>query len=337
MGSSRWVARCAAICVVLAAPAVLAQPSATQKETARALMGEARELREQGDLVGSLKRFKAADWIMGVPTTAYEVAVTQAQLGDLVEARETLRRLLALQVYPDDPPPFNEARSKAKALDQQLSGRISTLRFAVTGVNKGDAYEVEVDGEAVPPALVNLPLRVNPGKHVVVARIDNREVKREVETGEAQTLDVELAFGKGTGAGAGEDSDAGNASEGATAEHAAPGKKRHAPTLSYVGAGVAVTGFLVGSVAGISAISHRNAAKRDCVGNQCPPSTWSDLDKAHSMATVSTVGFVVGTLGAAVGIGAAVLGSSDAKKEHAFTVAPTFGQRSGGVSVEGRF
>ena len=336
MGSSRWVATCAAICVLLAAPAVLAQPSATQKETARALMSEARELREQGDLVGALKRFKAADWIMGVPTTGFEVAVTQAQLGDLVEARETLRRLLALQQYPDDPPPFSEARSKARALDQQLSGRISSLRFAVKGAKKGDAYEVEVDGEAVPPALVNLPLRVNPGKHVVIARLDNREVKREVETAEAQTLDVELAFAKGAGDAADVDSEAGDSSESPNAQHATAGKRRHAPTLSYVGAGVAVTGFLVGSVAGISAISHRNAAKRDCVGNQCPPSTWSDLDKAHSMATVPTVGFVVGTLGAAVGIGAAVLGS-DSKKAQAITVAPTFGQRSGGVSFEGRF
>src|SRR5882724_11625185 len=113
-----------------------AQPSAAQKETARGLMAEARELRDRGDLAGALKRFSAADSIMGVPTTGFEVAATQAQLGQLVEARETLRHVLAIAPGADDPEPFNEARSKARALDQQLLARLGALRFDVSGVSR---------------------------------------------------------------------------------------------------------------------------------------------------------------------------------------------------------
>src|SRR5688500_11391499 len=70
-------------CTVLALSLLLAtstghtQPSAAQKETARGLMAEARDLRERGDLQGALTRFSAADSLMGVPTTGFEMAVTQ--------------------------------------------------------------------------------------------------------------------------------------------------------------------------------------------------------------------------------------------------------------------
>jgi len=173
--------------LLLCASAGHAQPSAAQKETARGLMAEGRELRERGDLNGALTRFSAADSLMGVPTTGFEVASTQAQLGRLVEAHETLRHLLAVAPSPDDPEPFNEARSKARSLDQQLSARIGGLRFSVSGVGEDETLEVTVDGELVPKVLLSLPWRVNPGAHVIVARAGARQVKREVVVAEGQS------------------------------------------------------------------------------------------------------------------------------------------------------
>src|SRR5215471_2911491 len=83
-----------------------AEPSATEKETARALMTEGRDLRDHNDLKTALKRFQTADSIMHVPTTALEVARTEASLGQLVEARETLSRIGRMPEDPSDPPPF---------------------------------------------------------------------------------------------------------------------------------------------------------------------------------------------------------------------------------------
>src|SRR5687767_3133797 len=111
MTASRRPAAAAVLAVLLATSLLQAQPSAAQKETARGLMAEARELREHGDLQSALSRFSAADSIMGVPTTGFEMAATQAELGKLVEARETLRRVLTLPQSPDDPEPFNAARA----------------------------------------------------------------------------------------------------------------------------------------------------------------------------------------------------------------------------------
>ena len=114
MTGSRPLLRTAVLLALLLGCAVAqAQPSAAQKETARGLMAEGRELRDKGDLPSALTRFNAADALMGVPTTGFEVAATQAQLGKLVEARETLQRVLAIAVSPDDPEPFPEARSSS--------------------------------------------------------------------------------------------------------------------------------------------------------------------------------------------------------------------------------
>jgi hypothetical protein len=341
MASSPLLRGALLLALSLGSAAAQAQPSAAQKETARGLMAEGRELRDRGDLDGALARFNAADALMGVPTTGFEAASTQAQLGKLVEARETLQRVLAIATTPDDPEPFNEARSKARALDQQLRARIASLRFVVKGIKDGEAVELSVDGESVPKALLNLPLRVNPGRHTVVARVRQRELRRDVDVAEGQSVPValELASDEAKPAAPALESTLSLAPAEASLRLRAPlAQSRGLPTLAYVGGGVALAGLAIGSVTGISAISHRNDAKKACLDGKCPPSTWSDLDSARAMATVSTVGFVVGAIGAIVGVGSILLDGDDGvPSERAFVVSPSIERQSARLSFAGRF
>jgi hypothetical protein len=340
MTASNWLGGMLLLGALLGTGPAHAQPTAVQKETARELMAEGRELREKGDLEAALTRFGAADSLMGVPTTGFEVAATQAQLGRLVEARETLRRVLLIAQSPDDPEPFNEARSKARSLDQQLSARIAGLSFAIRGVPTDVALEVSVDGELVPKAVLSLPLRVNPGRHLVVARAAGRELKREVDTAEGQTSAVELAFaGDAPPAAAAADDSAAAPSAPSAPPAAAPAPTRNAlPPLAYVGGGVGLAGVLVGSISGISAISHKNEAKKGCVAGSCPPSTWSDLDSAHSLATVSTVGFVIGAVGVVVGAGAILLdGDEPSGAQRGFVLSPDVTRQGARLTIAGSF
>src|SRR5271169_6333782 len=92
MGSSRaraagWIVAFASI---LGTTSARAEPSAADRETARTLMQQGRELRAKGDLKEALKRFQAADEIMHVPSTGLEVAKSQVAIGELVEARDTI-------------------------------------------------------------------------------------------------------------------------------------------------------------------------------------------------------------------------------------------------------
>jgi hypothetical protein len=287
-------------------------PNDSQKEAARKLMAEGRELRDARDLTGALSRFQMADAIMGVPTTGYEVAATQAALGQLVEARATLRKLSSAPGSPDDPEPFKAARVKAKALDAELSERVASLRLQVQGAD--GSLRVSVDGIELAPDAVTEAVQVNPGRHRLVARNAGREQARDVDVAERETVPVSFVFSE----------EAVTAPAAAPVAHEEPAPapldappppppsaKSSVPTLAYVGGGVALAGLVVGSVTGSMALSRKHAAERGCVDNQCPPSTWDDLDSAGSLATVSTVSFVVCGVGAAVGIGALVFGQSD--------------------------
>ncbi len=272
--------------VLLIASAAQAEPGAAQKETARSLMAEARGLREHSDLAGALARFREADAIMGVPTTGFEVARTQADLGMLVEARETLHRILAEPTTEDDPEPFRDARKKAEALDEELDGRLASLRLLVVGLAPGTAISIRLDRDEVPEAALALPLRVNPGHHRIVVKAAGQELTREVDTGEHAAIDVELKFAAASASVARAEQPSSPA-QGDSRE-----RSQAIPTLAYVGGAVAGAGIVVGSVAGVLALSDKHAAEKGCVADRCPPSTWSDLNGAHTFATVSTIAFI---------------------------------------------
>ena len=270
---------------------LLAEPSAAQKETARSLMNEGRGLREQRDLPGALARFQAAHAIMGVPTTGFELARAQADLTLLVEARNTIRQILATPPEAGEPAPFQEARTKAEALDAELESRIASLHFVLLGVPPGSLMSLTVDGEVVAPAAVGMPFRLNPGEHRIEAKAPRASANSSVTVAEHDTIDVNLDF----------EPDATSPEMPHRGARAAAGDGL--PALVYAAGGVAAAGLLVGTVTGVMALSKKHDAQAGCRAGQCPPSTWPDLDSAHSLATVSSVGFIVAGVSMGVGVG----------------------------------
>jgi hypothetical protein len=278
--------------LVFAATRAGAEPTAAEKETARSLMAEGRDLRDGGDLKSALKRFQAADSIMHVPTTGLEVARTEAALGLLVEARETLQRVARLPEDPSDPAPFREARAQADKLDEELRRRIGAIRFDVRRAQGAPEPAIAVDGVALLSAVVDLPFRVNPGRHLVQGKLGSKEVTQTVDARESETLTVVLDF------------------RGAEPAPSEPRPRVEAgargwSTMTYVGFGVGTVGIALGAATGMLALTSKKAAERGCVAGDCPPSTWPDLDRMDTYARVSTASFVVGLIG--LGGGAATL------------------------------
>jgi hypothetical protein len=85
--------------------------------------------------------------------------------------------------------------------------------------------------------------------------------------------------------------------------------------LVYGGFGLAIAGFGVGAVTGISSISKVSDVKKDCKNNVCPTSRQSDIDSAKSLGNVSTVGFVVGGVGVIAGVIGVLMQGKDAHAE----------------------
>ena len=98
----------------VASVAHAAEPTAAEKVTARGMMDEGHARRDAGDHKAALAQFQGADAIMHVPTTGLEVAREQVALGQLVEARDTLQRVIRTPATGDEPEAFRTARTDAR-------------------------------------------------------------------------------------------------------------------------------------------------------------------------------------------------------------------------------
>jgi len=303
MRTSRMTAWITALAIALTPAVALAEPTAAEKETARSLMKEGRARREKGDHKGALENFTGADNIMKVPTTGLEVGRSQTDMNLLVEARDTFLRISRMPEEPGEPVAFKEARKEATALAAKLEERIPTVKLSMPNLPKGAKPTVTIDDAPVSAAMLPYPVKVNPGKHSVVATVGSFKQSAEVELIEGEDKEVPLDMAGAT------------ADEGAKDTPPPPAPDPNGPvdtapkppeggtsSLVYIGFGVGGAALLVGGVTGILAMSKTNSAKEQCEDTRCPPSTHDDLSSARTMATVSTISFVVAAVGVGVGV-----------------------------------
>ena len=322
MASDRQLARRArplgALLVFLAANSLAvaglaAGPTAADKDTARALMAQGNDLRTKGDLKGALQSFQAADAIMHVPSTGVEVAKTEAALGQLVEARDAALAVARTSPAPGEPKPFTEARKEAQALSDALETRIPALQITVKNTPAGSAPSVDVDGVAVPAQALAFPRKVNPGHHVVGASAGTAHAQAEVDVAERETKGVIVELpDAATTPPATVLAPAPSPDDHKSATPSDQPKKKF-PVLAVAGFAVGAVGIAVGSVTGLMSISKTSSLKDQCPNDQCPASTFdsdqfqSDKSTASTLGTVSTISFIVGGVGIAVGVVGLVL------------------------------
>ncbi|MBS2018994.1 MAG: hypothetical protein JST00_39370 [Deltaproteobacteria bacterium] len=313
MASRTVRARTAAALVVLASLActgvAFAEPSLSDRETARAAMDEGDAKRDKGDLKGALKSYQAADAIMGVPTTGIEVARTQAALGLLLEARETLAKVLRTPPKPGEPPAFTNARKAAETLNGELATRIPSVTIAVQPPEPNAPVQITFDGENVPPAATQAPRKVNPGKHVIVARSGAAERTEEISVAERESKTVNIDLAKKAAIGPGPSS----VDDGSSPESTGSGSGWK--VVMWSGFAVGAIGVGIGSVTGIMAFSKTSDVESQCTGTSCPPRVASDLDSSLSTGTISTVAFVIGGVGLATGVLGLVMSKSASTPE----------------------
>lgn len=311
-----------AIMLALSAPA-LADPTPQEKETARNLMDEGRDLRDdKKDPKAALERFKAADAIMHVPTTSIEVAATEVSLGMLVEAREVIAKILATQVQKGEPIQFKEARKRAQSLDDQIAARIPTL---IVNVNKAQpGTTVLIDGDALPPSLVGLPARANPGHHVIVASTKSMEGRQEIDLGEGEKKEVTITLEP----------------RGVEHETIAQEQPKEAPpvtkasgvrTFGFVMLGLGGAALVGGGVTGALTFSMQSDLATKCPNHVCGPESHDELATANTLALVSTVSFIAGGVLAVTGLVSVLVGKPHVEKATA-RVVPWIGPGSAGLS-----
>lgn len=307
-----FVASCALLAG--AAPPALAQSDA-DRATARSLGMDGEQALDSKDYKTAEDRFRRADNLVHAPTLMLGLARALAGLGRYVEAQEAYNRIVREGVAPGAPEAFKRALADAKREVDGMAPKIGGVTISVHGTGGADVptAKVTLDGAPVSTASLGVRRSIDPGSHVLQVTADGykpAEAHFEVTAGgsvdQPVTLEVDTsAQAAGAAAGAGAQGAAGGPSAGLPANPVpeTPSGGGARAVLPWVAFGVGGVGLAAGAVTGIIAMGKHSdlANSKLCNGTTCDPSQQSSIDSYHSMATVSTVAFVVGGVGVAAG------------------------------------
>lgn len=323
--------------LLIAAPAAAhAQRTAADLESARQLYNQGIELREKGDAKGALEKLRAAHALGNTPLTGLELCKTHAALRQPVEAREVCLGVARIPPLAQETSRSQEARTEASRIAEAERAKIGALRLVVKGVPPGREPTVTVDGVAVPAAALSEPRAVDPGVHVISARVgQGPETRATLETKEGETRELELAVQPPPPGDAPPPPPATGVRPGAEPVAPPPEKKKR-NTFATVSFGVAGVAGALGAVFGIMALSQESSLSDECPQKNCARDQWEDLDSAKSAGTASTVFFVV----SGVALGAALVSTVASSRASAQattkpTVTPVIGL--GGAGLHARF
>ncbi len=293
---------------------------AADTAAARMLGVDGVTLADSGDCQQAIEKLRKAEDLHHAPTTAGRLGECEIGTGHIVRGTERLQRLLREPLPANAPAPFVDAVTRArKVLDRALP-RIATMHVTVKAP-PGAKFQVRVDGEALPDALVDSDRPTDPGRHVVEAVAPGfLTAKRDVTLGDAETTTVSLELAPDP-----------NAPPPAPPRPAVAQAPAAVPTTppparassgTNVGAIVALSLGGLGVAAGIGAgavvASDSTDLSKACSPTKvCPSSKQSELSAAKTWATVSTVGFAAGGVGLATGLVLLLVGNhrSDAPTE----------------------
>jgi hypothetical protein len=257
---------------------------------------------EAKQYAAALEQYRAADEIMGVPTTGIELGRTLERLGRLLEAREVLRRVSEFPQRADEPKPFSSARQRADRLLGDIAPRIPRVTLEVTGLPEGVVPEIAWDGQHLDPAKIGGYLEANPGLHHAVAVAAGfPDAKRDIALAEGQARELVLAFGNTATSSSPVAAPGAAPSPDDTPVASAP-KGAKKPVLFWASVGVAAAGVAVGTITGVRSLSLTSDAKRHCTKGECEPSAQRNIDDAKTFANVSNVAFGVSVVAVGVGV-----------------------------------
>lgn len=303
-------------------------------ETARALVLQARELRDKGNHAAALEKYKAAHALAHTPITGIELAHTYAKLSMPVEARDVCLQVQRSPITVGESERSAAARVEAVSFAEEMLKQAASVRIVVRLPAPNLRPTVSIDAHEIPFEALGQPQRVNPGKHEVVARVgEGTPTTRQIQIAAGATQEVELEVAAPP-VRRSQDPNLPPGSNG-------PSETRMSP-LAPTGLAIAGVGTLFGILGGVIALDTQSSLQDACkVNKTCPADRNVDIDatatRAKVWATVSTVGIGVGIVGAVVAaygfLNPIHVTSPAGTQGYRVRIQPTLG----GLQLDGRF
>jgi hypothetical protein len=298
---------------LLAPSAAFAETSDADRATARTLAGEGQEALEKKDFTTAADRFARADSLIHAPTLLLGLAHAQLGLGKMVAAQETYNRIVREGVAAGSPPTWAVAVEAARKEVEALAPRVPQVVITVKGTS---AARVTLDDAVIPTAALGVKRPADPGAHLIRAGADGfapAESRVTLREGATQTVTLELQPAAVKPPVAAVTPPVAAVTPPPAAVVAPPiaaplplAPPREASggstqrTLGFVALGVGGAGLVLGGVTGGLAIGKHGDLALACP-NGCPPGEQANLDSFHTLAALSTVGFILAGAGAAAG------------------------------------
>jgi len=315
------------VSVTLAAPTARADAPPVDDATrnaARELARDAVTAFDAGDYAKALDLLDRAHTLVPAPTITIFQARCLSRLGRLVEAMERYEVTRRTPLEPGAPPAFRDAVKDAARELEEVRERIPKLKIVVAGPGSDSRFlVVKLDGKPVPPALIGVARTVDPGAHLIEARVpgvSRGTTRLSIEEQAVEEARMRLSLtGGADGGGSDGGSDARSSESGSSTK-----------TLGWVALGAGVTGLAVGVTGALIARGKEANLEESCDGSRCPPSAQDDLDAFRSARTLSFVGYGVGALGLIGGTLLMALPAEPARRE-SVSVSPWVGLGRAGI------
>ncbi|HYQ31343.1 MAG TPA: hypothetical protein VER04_29120 [Polyangiaceae bacterium] len=288
---------------------------------AREQFAQALALQTGGDWAGALALLKEVAAVKPTPQVRFNIALCEEQLGLLVAA------LGDYELAGSD-----AQAQKADQVRQEVDARLESLKARVPRVvvkrgEGADSATISLDGVALGDSVLNSPLPVDPGPHVVEgAGIGFLPFKQAFRVAEQQTATIEVKL------------------------QLAPVKAEPVPAAPPPPAQTMRTaGFIVGGAGVASLIASGtmfylrhttiNDLDKQCGADrtECPESARSTIDRGELYTTLGNVTLVVGALGLGVGATLVVLGGRSSTRASVGIAPGAVGANAGGATLFGKF
>ncbi|MBI2391374.1 MAG: hypothetical protein HYV09_17420 [Deltaproteobacteria bacterium] len=161
--------------------------TAAELVAARALFAEGVELEKKKDYAGALEKFRKVGAIKSTAIVRYHEGFCAEKLGRWIEALDAYAKAT---IEGQGDPKQKNAVDAARKADAALRPRVPRIRAKVTGTQKGK-WEIRIDGTPISAALLDTPVPVDVGKHLVELSGEGiAPAAQEITVGEKETREV---------------------------------------------------------------------------------------------------------------------------------------------------
>jgi hypothetical protein len=292
-----------------------AQPSEEELAAARALGNRGIDAFKAGDYATAANMLEKAYAVLKAPSLAYWLGMAQKEQGLLVQAGQRFVEATRLPTASWKDPVIQE-RAQKQAYDEltALAPNLQWLEIRIDGAEGPEVLVLMIDGIRLLTPATSIRWPVNPGKHGVEAQLGAKRAEKQVEVAATKTEDVRLALvapeqpRNGVGVS--------QKSEGAVTPAASSESPAQEPSwlhrthrkIGWITVGVGGVAVLTGAVVGAVALGQQSSLDSRCQDGRCnaarDASLSGDVDRHHTLKTISTVGIwgglAIGAVGATV-------------------------------------